>query len=243
MIEHDVQIETRAGMMHAFSVHPEGDGPYPAVIFYMDAPGYRDELEDMARRIARAGYYVLLPDLYYRLGTIRMVLDRSSDNVMAVMRAVRNTMTNEMVIADTAGMLVFLDTQDVVKPGPIGTVGHCMSGSYIVATAATYPSRIKAAAAFYGTQIITDQPDSPHLVAGRITGEIYLSFAETDSYVPDNIPGGIQAIFEKSGVRHTVEVVPGTHHGYAFPLRPAHDPEAAEAGFQKLCALFDRNLQ
>ena len=243
MIERDVKIETAAGHMHAFTVHPESVEPLPPVIFYMDAPGFREELKDMARRIARYGYFVVLPDLYYRVGTIRMVLDRANDKTMAIMRAVRNTLTNDMVVTDTAGILGFLDAQDAVRPGPVGAVGHCMSGSYIVAVAATYPSRITAAAAFYGTQIITDEADSPHRIADRIKGEIYLSFAEVDTYVPDHIPGGIREIFEKAGVKHTVEVVPGTHHGYAFPLRPAHHPEAAEAGHQKLMALFERNLK
>jgi carboxymethylenebutenolidase len=243
MIEQDVRISTASGTMHAFTVRPDSDGPYAPVIFLMDAPGFREELKNMARRIARQGYFCLLPDLYYRVGTIRLVLDRSNEAVMGVMHAVRRTLTNEMVISDMAGMLNCLDAQDTVKSGPLGTVGHCMSGSYIIATAATYPSRIKAAAAFYGTQIINDQPDSPHLIADRIEGEIYLCFAETDSYVPDNVPDEITTVFEKAGVKHTVEVVPGTHHGFCFAERPAYHPEAAEAGFQKMCAMFARNLR
>jgi len=242
MIERDVEVGTASGSMHAFTVHPDGNGPFAPVIFLMDAPGFRDELKNMARRIARAGYFCLLPDLYYRLGTIRMVLDRADDKVMAVMHAVRATLSDEMVVSDMAGMMNFLDAHDAVKPGPVGTVGHCMSGSTVIATAAAFPSRIKAATAFYGTRIVTNSPESPHRVADRIKGEVYLCFAETDQYVPDNVPGEITKLFETAGVRHTVEVVPGTHHGFCFAERPAYHPEAAEAGFQKMCAMFARNL-
>ena len=242
MIERDVQIGTASGSMHAFTVHPDGEGPFAPVVFLMDAPGFREELKNMARRIARQGYFCLLPDLYYRAGTIRLIMDRSSEKIMALMQAVRATVTNDMVVSDMAGMINFLDAQDAVKPGPVGTVGHCMSGSYIVATAAAFPSRIKAATAFYGTRIITDEADSPHLTADRIQAEVYLCFAETDGYVPDTIPGAITKVLETADVRHTVEVVPGTHHGFCFAERPAYHPEAAEAGFQKMIAVFGRNL-
>ncbi len=243
MIEKDVQIGTASGTMPAFTVRPDGDGPWAPVIFLMDAPGFREELKNMARRIAREGYFCLLPDLYYRLGTVRMVLDRNDDSVMKVMHAVRSTVTNAKVVSDMGGMLNFLDAQADVKPGPVGTVGHCMSGSYVVATAAAFPSRIKAAAAFYGTRIVTDEPDSPHHDAHKIKAEVYLCFAETDSYVPDTVPPAITEVFVANDVAHTVEVKPGTEHGFCFAERPAYHPEAAEAGFQKMSAMFGRTLR
>ena len=228
--------------MHAFTARPDGEGPFPAVIFYMDAPGFRPELEDMARRIALAGYYCILPDLYYRMGTLRLDYDRSNPGHATLMMAARNNVTNAMVADDTAAILLHLDANPAVKPGAIGAVGHCMSGSFIVTVAARFPERIKAAAAFYGTRIITDQPDSPHLLAGQIKAEMYLSFAEVDSHVEVNIADDIAKIFKEVGVKGLLEKVPGTEHGYCFAERPAYHPVAAEQGWQKLTGLFKRNL-
>ncbi len=243
MIERHVVFGTRHGEMPAFAVHPEGEGPYPPVIFYMDAPGYRPELERMARRIARGGYYCLLPDLYYRLGTIRFDLKHRDEGMSSVIRASRNTLTNAMIAEDTAGMLAFLDSDAAAKPGPVGIVGHCMSGRFVVTVAATYPERIAAAAAFYGVQIVTDEPDSPHLIADRIKGEVYLSFAEVDELVPDNVVPDIEAVFERGGVKADVEVVEGTKHGYQFPERAAYHPTASERGWDKLFRMWERCLR
>ncbi len=243
MIERHVIVGTKGGRMPAFAVCPEAGGAHPPVILYMDAPGYREELENMARRIAREGYFCLLPDLYYRLGTIRFDLGRRDDAMSTVIRASRNTLTNAMVADDTAGMLAFLDAQDRAKPGPVGCAGHCMSGRFIVTVAATFPDRIAAAAAFYGVQIVTDQPDSPHLIADRIKADVYLSFAEVDELVPPNVVPDITAVFDRAGIRHRTEVVPGTKHGYLFPERPAYHPAAAEKTWSRLFDLYQRRLR
>jgi carboxymethylenebutenolidase len=244
VIESDIFISTRAGQMPAFAVHPSGsDGPFAPVIFYMDAPGFRPELKNMARRIAREGYYVLLPDLYYRLGTIHLKYDRNNEHITRIMRAARGSLTDEMVYEDTASMLLHLDAQDVVKPGKVGSVGHCMSGSFIVTNAARFPNRMAAAAALYGTQIITDKPDSPHLIAPNIKGEILLCFAEVDQYVADGVPAQIKDVLDRAGVKNTVEVVKGTHHAFCFPERQSYHPEEAENAWEKLRALFARTLK
>ncbi|MGI9476488.1 MAG: dienelactone hydrolase family protein [Hyphomicrobiaceae bacterium] len=242
MIEHDIKVRTRAGQMHAFTARPAGQGPHPAVIFFMDAPGFRPELEDMARRIALAGYHCILPDLYYRMGTIRLDYDRSNPGHATLMMAARNNVTNAMTVDDTAAILTHLDAHPDVKPGKIGIVGHCMSGSFIMTVAARFPDRVAAAAAFYGTRIITDEADSPHLIAGDIKGEVYLSFAETDTHVEDNIADDIAVVLKEKGVKALVEKVPGTEHGYCFAERPAYHPIAAEQAWQKLKALFERAL-
>ena len=244
MFESDVLISTRAGQMPAFAAHPgTSDGPFAPVIFYMDAPGFRLELKNMARRIAREGYFVLLPDLYYRLGTIRLKYDRTNEHVTAIMRAALGSLDNQLIFEDTAAMLLHLDGQDVVKPGPVGVVGHCMSGAYVTTVAARFPSRVAAAASFYGTRIVTDQPDSPHLIAPQIKGEMLYSFAETDDHVSPETPGRIKDLLDSAGVRNEVEVVPGTQHAYCFPERASYHPEAAEKAWEKLRALFARTLK
>jgi carboxymethylenebutenolidase len=243
MIERDVSIYTKYGMMPAFAACPETGDPFPPVIFYMDAPGTREELRNMARRIAARGYFCLLPDLYYRLGLLRFDIQRRNDAMSMVIRGAMASLTNDGIAEDTGGMIAFLDAQDKVKPGPIGCVGHCMSGSFVATVAARYSSRIAAAAALYGIGIATDKPDSPHLLFDRVKGELYFAFAETDPAVPSQMITDLKAVLALKKIRHTVKVLPGTHHGYQFSARPDYHPSAAEETWDELFALWERNLR
>src|SRR6266852_3374308 len=120
MIEKQIDLPTKAGAMDTFICHPERRGPWPAIIFYMDAPGIREELRDMARRLATVGYYVLLPNLYYRAGRDTIygpkVLEHGSPEHQR-MRAVRTKMTIPPVMDDVAAMLAFAETQGGAKRG------------------------------------------------------------------------------------------------------------------------------
>src|SRR5947209_1146814 len=140
MIEQDVIVTTKYGRMPTFAVCPEGPGQYPGIIFYMDAPGIREELRNMARRIARAGYFCLLPDMYYRLGHLRFDVARRDDSMMPCILAAMSSLTNAKVMDDTGGLLGWLDGQDKAKPGPVGCVGYCMSGMHITNAAAVLPA-------------------------------------------------------------------------------------------------------
>ncbi len=242
MIEQDVIVTTKHGRMPSFLVTPEGAGRYPGIIFYMDAPGIREELRNMCRRIAKAGYACLLPDMYYRLGTIRFDIPRRDDAMSAVIRPAMNSLTNALVTDDTAAMLAFLDAHDAVKPGPVGCVGHCMSGRYITTVAARFPHRIVAAASLYGVGILTEADNSPHKLLGDIKGELYYAFAEHDQSVPAHVIPALKSALEKAGTTHTLEVYPGTHHGFCFPERQVYDPLAAETTWEKIFALWARHL-
>ena len=142
MIEDTLDIVTNDGEMETFICRPERAGPYPAILFLMDAPGIREELHDMARRLATVGYYVLLPNLYYRAGRDTKygpdVLEKGSADHTA-MRAIRTKMTIPPVMEDIAALLAFIDESDEVKPGPVGAHGYCMSGPYALAAAARFP--------------------------------------------------------------------------------------------------------
>jgi len=243
MIERDILMQTKYGMMPAFAVCPSTGGPFPPVIFYMDAPGTREELRNMCRRIANRGYFCLLPDLYYRLGLLRFDIPRRNDAMSVVIRGAMNSLTNTFVAEDTGGMISFLDAQDQVKPGPIGCVGHCMSGSFVATVAARYASRIASAAALYGIGIVTDQPDSPHLLLDQVKGELYFAFAEVDPAVPAKAITDLKVALEQKQIRHTLKVVPHTHHGYQFSARPDYEPNAAEATWAELFALWERTLR
>lgn len=245
MIEDVIDLKTADGEMETFICHPERGGPHPAVLFLMDAPGIRDELYDMARRLAAVGYYVLLPNLYYRAGKDTKygpdVLDKESDD-HARMRAVRTKMTIPPVMQDIADMLAYIDAEDAAKPGPVGTHGYCMSGPYSLAAAARFPDRIAAAASFYGTWLVSDAEESPHATLGRAKGELYISCAEHDDLAPPEMVAELKTLFVASGARGELEIHPGVHHGFAFPERWCYDKPAAERHWERLIALYRRTL-
>ena len=160
-----------------------------------------------------------------------------------VIRGAMKSLTNAAVAEDTRGMLVFLDAQDKVKPGPVGFVGHCMSGRYITTVAARFPTRIAAAASLYGVGIVTAAPDSPHLLLDKIKGELYYGFAEVDATVPANVIPDLRAALDRAGTRHEIEIHPGTQHGFLFAERLAYAPVAAEEAWGKVFGLWERNLK
>jgi len=242
MIEQEVGVKTRDGEMNTFVVHPEEGGPFPPVLFYMDAPGKREELHDMARRIASVGYWVALPNLYYRQ-VREFVLERSEAG-MARMFEMMGKLSNTLVVQDTEALLGFADAHTQVRRGSVGAVGYCMSGPFVLAAAAHFPERIAAVASIYGARLITDQPDSCHRTLERIQGEVYLACAENDRWAPSEQIDELGRILANSDVKHRIEWYPGAQHGFAFPQREGiYDKPAAERHWERLFALFARNLQ
>jgi carboxymethylenebutenolidase len=245
MIEETLDIRTQDGAMETFICHPERGGPFPAVFFLMDAHGIREELRDMARRLSTVGYYVALPNLYYRAGRDTIygpnVLQHGSAE-HARMRAVRTKMTIPPVMEDVASMLAFIDGLGTVTHGPVGVHGYCMSGPYALAAAARYSHRIVAAASFYGTWLISDAEESPHLSLGRTRGELYIACAEHDELAPLPMVEELRGLFEHAGADGEIELYPGAHHGFAFLQRSCYDKPAAERHWERLIALYRRRL-
>ena len=245
MIEQTIDIATRDGAMETFICHPERGGPSPALMLLMDAPGIREELRDMARRLGTVGYYVLLPNLYYRAGRDAIygpdVLTHGSAE-HARMRAVRTRMTIPPVMDDVAAMLAFIDGEDAVTHGAVGVHGYCMSGPYALAAAARYSHRIAAAASFYGTWLVSDAEESPHLDLGNVRGELYIACAEHDELAPLPMVEELRGLFQRAGTVGEIELYPGVHHGFAFPERWCYDKPAAERHWERLIALYRRRL-
>ncbi|HLJ62557.1 MAG TPA: dienelactone hydrolase family protein, partial [Stellaceae bacterium] len=205
MIEKTHSIPTRAGAVDTFLCHPERNGPWPAIIFYMDAPGIREELRDMARRLASVGYYVLLPNLYYRAGAgTELGPDALKDATpqRARMWELMKSLSIELIMEDTASLLAFIDAQKEIRKDKIGVVGYCMSGPFVFTAAGRFPERFAATASIYGAGLLTDRPDSPHLLAGRIKGEIYFACAEVDKYAPLPVIDELRGVLAKAGTTH-----------------------------------------
>jgi carboxymethylenebutenolidase len=245
VIEEIRDIQTRAGAMETFITHPERGGPHPAVLMLMDAPGIREELYDMARRLATVGYYVLLPNLYYRYGRDTKYgpdVTTKGSAEQARMRAVRTRMTIPPVMEDISDMLAFLGTQAAARQGAVGLHGYCMSGPYALAAAARFPDRIAAAASFYGTWLVSDAEESPHLNLAKAQGELYIACAEHDELAPLPMVEELRGLFRRSGNPGELELYPAVHHGFAFPQRWCYDKPAAERHWERLIALYRRRL-
>lgn len=246
MREDIIDIKTRAGAMETFVVRPERGGPYPPVLFLMDAPGIREELYDMARRLATVGYFVVLPNLYYRAGRDTKygpdVLDHGGPE-WTRMRAVRTKMTIPPVMDDVADMIAWCDAHEEAKSGPIGVHGYCMSGPYALAAAARYPDCVAAAASFYGTWLVNPEAEeSPHLTLAQAKAELYISCAEHDDLAPPEMVEELKRLWDTANPPGELEVHPGVHHGFAFPQRKVYDKPAAERHWERLIALYRRQL-
>lgn len=241
MKEDHVDIQTQDGLMNTFITRPDEGGPFPSVIFYMDAPGKREELHDMARRIASVGYYVMLPNLYYRdtrefhLGMPNATRER--------MMELMDHLTNAMVCEDTQVMFDYMANEPDAKDGPVGITGYCMSGPFVFAAAAKFPERIKAALSVHGVKLYTDAEDSPHLDADKIQGEMYFACAELDQLAPPSMIDPLEAHLESTGINYRIEWYPAAQHGFVFPQREGmFSKESAERHWARLFAMFARNL-
>ncbi|MFI5001463.1 MAG: dienelactone hydrolase family protein [Reyranellales bacterium] len=246
MIERDVDIATQDGAMNTYTVRPDDGGPLPVVVMLMDAPGVREALREICRRIAQSGYYVLLPNLYYRL-TREFVLGPTRDhpegeaNMKRMLGMVRS-ISNAKIAADVGTILDKLPSLPDARPGKVGLVGYCMSGAFVTVAAAKHPDRIGCFASYYGTWLITDKPDSPHLMLGDIKAEGYYSFAEHDAYVPLGLVAAFEKHLASAPFPSRSETEKGAHHGYAFSDRGNLNEAAREKHYERMLALFRRHL-
>lgn len=235
-----------------YIVYPDKDGPFPIVLLLMDAPGIRQELYDMASRIASCGYYVLLPNLYYRTSkkfkwnkpNLDFIHGHTPEESRSLMFENMDTLSNSIVLQDIKDILLFCKEDMNADKGPVGIVGYCMSGPFAFYAAAKLNERVLAAASIHGVKLITSEEDSPHLFANDIKGEVYFGCAEKDSYAPIEMIKKLEDFMSKTKVRHEIEVFPGTGHGFAFPNRGLlYSRKDAETHWYRILSLFNRNLK
>lgn len=241
MVEQESYIDTTDGRMDIFEVYPHAEGCYATVLLYMDAPGIREELRGMARRIAAEGYLVILPNLYYRQAQASSAgfAEAPFNERIAYARHINN----RLIMRDTEAILRYVDSHRRADAAAIGALGFCMSGAFALAAAGTYPTRIRCAASVYGVNLVTDSEDSPHLSADRVAGELYFACAEDDAYVPGDVIRRLSAHLAGTAVNFCIDWYPGTRHGFAFADREDdYDRVSAERLWERLFALFKRNL-
>lgn len=252
MRERVVEIEAASGRMETFVTHPEQDGPFPAVIIYMDIWGVREELFEIARRVGTVGYYCMVPDLYYRQGKIRHEF-RDAQNRMISLHALDEKrkqrviapgrqLSNQMVVDDTGAILEFLPRGEPVRPGGVGAIGYCMGGRHVLCVAGHYPDHVRASASLHGTSLVSDAADSPHRLAKDFRGELYCGFAETDPYAPLSMVKELDELLGPCPVTYRYAIHAGALHGYALPNRDIFHPRAAARDWELIFAMFQRQI-
>ncbi|MEV4704597.1 dienelactone hydrolase family protein [Actinoplanes sp. NPDC049316] len=241
-----VDITTEDGVADAYLVRPGGEGSYPGVLLYMDAFGLRPRIEEMAGRIADRGYVVLAPNILYRGGRSPQIdLSRLSDpaareSIFGKVMPLVMALDTDKIVRDSKAYLDFLAAQDGVAPGPVVATGYCMGGTNAVKAIEAYPDRIKGVASFHGGRLVTDQPDSPHLHVGAVTGELYFAHADNDHSMNAEQIATLEAALDKAGVRYTSEVYEGAPHGFTMSDTAAYVEAAEKRHWENLFAFLDR---
>ncbi|HET6483847.1 MAG TPA: dienelactone hydrolase family protein [Actinoplanes sp.] len=243
-----VQIPTADGTADAYLVKPDGDGPFPGVLFFMDAFGLRPRIAEMAQRIAERGYAVLAPNILYRGGPSPLVEpeeltdEQKRGAAFGRLMPLIQGLTADRIAADTGSYLDFFAAQDGVADRPVLVVGYCMGGTNALRAIEAYPDRITAVATFHAGRLATDQPDSPHLRVGAITGEAYFAHADNDQSMNADQISTLEAALDDAGVRYTSEVYTGAPHGFTMSDTAQYDREAEQRHWVNLYALLDRAL-
>ncbi len=241
MIEQRVEIDTPDGTMTTFEFHPESGGPYPIVLYLMDAPSIRPALMQMASRLATAGYYVLMPFLYYRNSPYKEFGE--SDPQMHERRELMQSVTREGALLDAQALLDYAASRNAAdSDGKIGAVGFCMSGPLVLALAQNMSDKVGAIASVHGAWVVTDKPDSPHRQIDGIKAEVYFAWADNDPTATAEEHDIMDQAMQAAGVNYQIDFLKGAQHGFAPPGGERYDHAAAERQWEQVHAIFGRNL-
>ncbi|WP_190025150.1 dienelactone hydrolase family protein [Streptomyces hiroshimensis] len=236
-----LQIPTPDGRADAFAAFPEHGERHPAVLMYADAFGIRPVVEEMARELAGHGYYVLVPNFFYRHGPTPLIElpghigEEVRPAAIARLMPLIRAHTAERVLRDADAYLSFLATQPEVAAGPVAVTGYCIGGLLAMRTAAAHPDQVAAVAAFHGP-VGADGPGS----FSKITARVHLGHAETD-ITPEAL-GELNQALDAAGVDYTSEIYPGTVHGFTMSDTDAFNPAALQHHWDRLLPLLDRTL-
>lgn len=239
-----VDVETSAGVADSFLARPDGE-PRGGVLFLVDAYGLRPQIEQMALRIAAAGYAVLAPNVFYRAGRAPVLAmpdfkdAASREGFMAAVKPLTGTLTPAVIAADGAA---YLDALAAHAPGRAGLTGYCMGGRLGWRIAAAHPSRVACLGSFHTGALVTDAPDSPHRSAAELRCEAYFGFADQDRSMTAEQIATLEGALEEAGACYRAEVYAGAQHGYTMADTAAFDAAACERHYRELFALLDRAL-
>lgn len=241
-----IDIKTKDGVIDYYAFSPEGKDHLPVIIIYMDAFGVRQSLYDMAERFSNEGYYVILPNLYYRSGKHKPFDPTTAftdPNERARLMSYMQLLNLQNVTEDTSLIIDSLKGSNDADNSRIATVGYCMGGKFTLAVAAGFPEIVRAAASIHGGGLATDKPESPHLLIPKIKAKIYIGVAELDKgFTPEDVQR-LETALKAAGSDYTIEIYPGAMHGFAIADHSVYNKDSAEQHWTKLLDLFTKTLK
>ena len=243
--ESEVDIKTPDGTADAYFVRP-AKGAAPAVLVWPDIFGLRPAFRQMGKRLAESGYSVLVVNPFYRTRHAPTAPEHPDFNDAATrtdLMGLMASLTPATVVTDARAFLAYLDGQpSVSRKHKMGTTGYCMGGPFTLRTAATFPDRIGAGASFHGGSLVTDKPDSPHLLIPQIKAHYLFAIAENDDQRQPDAKEVLRAAFAKAKVPAEIEVYAGTKHGWCPPDTATYDHDQAEKAWGRMLVLFKSAL-
>ena len=240
--ESEIEVETPDGVCDSYFVHP-ASGAHPGVLIWPDAFGLRPAMRQMAKRLAESGHSVLVVNQYYRTQKAPIVESTDFGAARATLMPLMRSLNADTNVRDAKAFVSFLDSQSSVdNDRKMGTMGYCMGGPMTMRTAAAAPDRIGAGASFHGGGLVTDQPDSPHLLAPQMKAHYLFAIAENDDQRQPEAKDALREAFEAAGLPAEIEVYEGAMHGWCPPDTQVYNEAQAERAWRRLLALFESAL-
>ncbi len=241
----DVEIKTPDGIADGYFVHP-AKGKHPGVLIWPDIFGLRPAFREMATRLAESGYSVLVINPFYRTKKAPTAPDHPDFNDPATrqaLMALAGTLSPDTAVTDAKAFIAFLDSQPSVdKKRKMGSTGYCMGGPFVLRTAATFPNRVGAGATFHGGGLVTDKPDSPHLLIPQMKAHFLIAIAENDDKRQPEAKAVLRDSFAKAHLPAEIEVYAGTLHGWCPPDSQVYNHDQAEKAWGRMLVLFSDSL-
>jgi carboxymethylenebutenolidase len=244
MIEKQVDVKTPDGVADCELFYPNEQGAWPAVVMYTDIGSIRPVSRDMSKRLAAEGFVVLMPNPFYRVSRLPVYHDPfkfGEEKTTARMGEVRPSVTAAGAARDAPAFVDFLLALKQVR-GKVGTVGYCMGGGLAMRTAAAVPGSVAACATFHGSQLASNEPDSPHTLAPKIKARMHLGFAIEDRTMPPEACEKLEKALDAGGVAYDSEVYAGAKHGWCVKDHTVYNEAQAERAWAKMVSLFKQTL-
>jgi len=243
--ESEIDIKTTDGTADAYFVHP-AKGKHPGVLIWPDIFGLRPAFRQMGKRLAESGYSVLVINPFYRLQRAPTSPEHADFNDPATRQMLMNQMTSlspATAQTDATAFIGYLDSQSAVdRKRKLGTMGYCMGGPFTMRTAAAFPGRVAAGASFHGGGLVTDKPDSPHLLIPKMKARFLIAIAENDDQRQPEAKDILRKGYAQAGLPAEIEVYAGTLHGWCPPDAQVYNHDQAEKAWSRLLVLFKEAL-